>query len=179
MCLGIFFQLVIRTPVEVSIHIPAGSYQCGTKRNGRRSFEVQGRSILHDLNSKTARRRQGIEGRLHIERPASIICHVSNVRHLPHPCLHQLPAPQFILALAISLFLLNRLRSQRARSLLLLTAFFAPMTMPSNFSVFMIFPLLLPQLWFENHQEEGSQRGERGCCSPKIPTAKNAEKCGG
>lgn len=35
---------------------------------------------------------------------------------------------QFILALAITLFLLNRLRSQRTPSLLLITAFFAPMT---------------------------------------------------
>ncbi len=35
---------------------------------------------------------------------------------------------QFILSLAITLFLLNRLRSQRTRSLLLLTAFFVPMT---------------------------------------------------
>lgn len=44
---------------------------------------------------------------------------------------------QFILASAITLFLLNRLRSQRARSLLLLTAVFVPMT-------------LLIGLWFLN-----------------------------
>lgn len=49
------------------------------------------------------------------------------------PALYLTPASlsyltQFILALAMTLFLFNRLRSQRARSLLLLTAFFAPMT---------------------------------------------------
>lgn len=43
---------------------------------------------------------------------------------------------QFILALAITSFLLNRLRSQRTRSLLLLTAFFAPMTVFTGLLVF-------------------------------------------
>lgn len=49
------------------------------------------------------------------------------------PALYLTPASisyltQFILALAITIFLVNRLRSQRAISLLLLTAFFVPMT---------------------------------------------------
>ncbi|HRQ22676.1 MAG TPA: diguanylate cyclase [Anaerolineales bacterium] len=43
---------------------------------------------------------------------------------------------QFILALAITLFLLNRLRSQRTDSLLFLTAFFAPMTVFIGLLVF-------------------------------------------
>jgi PAS domain S-box-containing protein len=53
---------------------------------------------------------------------------------------------QFILALAITLFLLNRLRSQRTPSLLLLTAFFAPMTVFSGLLVFNAALLPFPRL---------------------------------
>ncbi len=55
---------------------------------------------------------------------------------------------QFILALAITLFLLNRLRSQRARSLFLLTAFFVPMTVLTGLMILdaalLPYPRLIP-----------------------------------
>lgn len=53
---------------------------------------------------------------------------------------------EFILALAITLFLLNRLRSQRAPSLLLLTAFFAPMTVFTGLLIFNAAFLPFPRL---------------------------------
>ena len=55
---------------------------------------------------------------------------------------------QFILSLAITLFLINRLRSWRTRSLLLLTAFFVPMTALTGLMVLdaalLPFPRVLP-----------------------------------
>jgi MFS family permease len=53
---------------------------------------------------------------------------------------------QFILALAITLFLINRLRSRRDRSLLLLTAFFAPITVFIGLLVFNAAFLPFPRL---------------------------------
>ncbi len=55
---------------------------------------------------------------------------------------------QFILSLAITLFLLNRLRSRRSPSLLLLTGFFAPMTALTGLMILdaalLKFPRILP-----------------------------------
>ncbi|HBY08522.1 MAG TPA: hypothetical protein DEH22_12325, partial [Chloroflexi bacterium] len=55
---------------------------------------------------------------------------------------------QFILSLAITLFLINRLRSRRTRSLFLLTAFFVPMTALTGLMVLdaalLPFPRVLP-----------------------------------
>ncbi|MFZ5858059.1 MAG: response regulator [Chloroflexota bacterium] len=55
---------------------------------------------------------------------------------------------QFILSLAITIFLLNRLRSQRSPSLLLLVAFFAPMTALTGLMILdaalLPFPRILP-----------------------------------
>lgn len=52
----------------------------------------------------------------------------------------------FILALAITLFLLNRLRSQRSASLFLLTGFFAPMTVFTGLLIFNAGFLPFPRL---------------------------------
>ncbi len=52
----------------------------------------------------------------------------------------------FILALAITLFLLNRLRSQRSASLLLLTGFFVPMTVFTGLLIFNASFLPFPRL---------------------------------
>ncbi len=53
---------------------------------------------------------------------------------------------QFILSLAITLFLLNRLRSQRSRALLFLTAFFAPITVFIGLLIFNASLLPYPRL---------------------------------
>ena len=79
--------------------------------------------------------------------------HSDQNRKISMPELYLTPASvsylsQFILSLAITLFLLNRLRSRRIRSLLLLTAFFVPMTTLTGLMILdaalLPFPRILP-----------------------------------